>query len=459
MPYIIVSPCSKSIYTFSFTAIFLTLVLSACGKNLHVNVPEPARPSLAMIANPDNRGLPPSSSSGDQSLTPTTVVSNDPTTTPTQSLVGLKGKDGVDGSKILMGITSPDSDPDAKHARDGDVYINTDTDDFYQKKPKLGWVKVKNWRGARGETGAKGAKGDQGESGQNAASGTLIRVGTGMNDVAAAPVNSLYLDGLTKKLYYKQADGQLIPIKGADGEPGTPGAAGEGGSLILTGKGAPASSLGKVGNYYIDHDIVHNGRGFYQKETETTWTFIGKLMLDQDAPAPDVHMALNDQQSIVPQKALVNLTELPLPAPEVQDEVLNDVQLGFLSGISSPNDVSTKKLAEIANLLNQYQQSIEDIKIVGSCDQVGSIASNKSLSLRRAKYVQKVLRDHGVKSELTMNCKGIGEPDRSSCSGENCPQDRYVDIDVTLLASVVQPQRNTIINTLNKVFKWIWITK
>lgn len=82
---------------------------------------------------------------------------------------GVNGKDGKDGTSILTGEGAPLD----KNGKDGDVYIDTASFDFYTKKDGK-WVKtgnIKGDKGDKGNTGATGLQGEKGEKGDTGATG------------------------------------------------------------------------------------------------------------------------------------------------------------------------------------------------------------------------------------------------------------------------------------------------
>ena len=82
---------------------------------------------------------------------------------------GINGKDGKDGTSILTGKGAPLD----TNGKDGDVYIDTASFDFYTKKDGK-WVKtgnIKGDKGDKGDTGATGLQGDKGEKGDTGATG------------------------------------------------------------------------------------------------------------------------------------------------------------------------------------------------------------------------------------------------------------------------------------------------
>ena len=69
----------------------------------------------------------------------------------------LESVRGADGSTFLAGA----NDPAATDGKNGDIYVNTTTWDFFLKISGA-WNKLGNLKGAQGEKGEKGDKGDQG---------------------------------------------------------------------------------------------------------------------------------------------------------------------------------------------------------------------------------------------------------------------------------------------------------
>ena len=67
---------------------------------------------------------------------------------------------GADGATFLAGA----NDPKATDGKNGDIYVNTATWDFFLKVSGA-WNKLGNLKGEKGEKGDKGDKGDKGEQG------------------------------------------------------------------------------------------------------------------------------------------------------------------------------------------------------------------------------------------------------------------------------------------------------
>ena len=118
--------------------------------------------------------------------------------------------------------------------------------------------------GPKGDAGAQGVQGVQGIPGKD---GNLFYSGTGAPAATLGKVGDMYLNKTNSTLYGPKTDagwGTGVNLKGATGATGATGAAG---SKILSGTGAPAATLGKVGDYYINKT---NG-DLYGPKTATSW--------------------------------------------------------------------------------------------------------------------------------------------------------------------------------------------
>jgi hypothetical protein len=103
--------------------------------------------------------------------------------------------------------------------------------------------------GPQGSTGATGAVGPAGPTGANGAPGSVIYSGTTVPPAATGVVGDYYINLSTGLLYGPKTAagwGAGISLKGPTGATGTPG------SQIFSGSGAPASTVGVAGDYYLD---------------------------------------------------------------------------------------------------------------------------------------------------------------------------------------------------------------
>ncbi len=103
--------------------------------------------------------------------------------------------------------------------------------------------------GPQGPSGATGAVGPAGPTGANGAPGSVIYSGTTVPPATMGVVGDYYINLSTGLLYGPKTAtgwGAGISLKGPTGVTGTPG------SQIYSGTGAPASTVGVVGDYYLD---------------------------------------------------------------------------------------------------------------------------------------------------------------------------------------------------------------
>ena len=109
-----------------------------------------------------------------------------------------------------------------------------------------------------GSEGPEGPKGEQGAQGIPGKDGAVIHSGTGAPAASLGNIGDMYLDKSSSNLYGpKSASGWGTPLnlKGAPGATGTAGAtgpSGTAGSRILSGTTNPSASTGTVGDYYLN---------------------------------------------------------------------------------------------------------------------------------------------------------------------------------------------------------------
>ena len=107
----------------------------------------------------------------------------------------------------------------------------------------------------KGDAGPQGAEGPKGEQGIRGDDGNTILSGNGAPSTSLGKAGDFYIDLHTDLLYGPKSGsgwGSGINLKGDKGDTGNPGAAGKNGSTILSGNGAPAPGSGAVGDYYFD---------------------------------------------------------------------------------------------------------------------------------------------------------------------------------------------------------------
>ena len=133
---------------------------------------------------------------------------------------GPQGEPGTDGLNLLTGK----GEPAASLGNAGDSYIDTETWDYYVKG-NSGWIKQGNIKGQDGTDGEKGSQGDKGETGDPGADGTSVLTGAGVPSSSLGVVGDSYIDTNTWDYYVKADSGWFKQgnIKGQDGDKGDSG--------------------------------------------------------------------------------------------------------------------------------------------------------------------------------------------------------------------------------------------
>lgn len=151
--------------------------------------------------------------------------------------------------------------PKAKLGGPGDYYVDTVAELLYGPKVKVakkskvtGWGNPVNLRGLPGATGPSGPAGTPGAAGPAGSPGAAGTPGS------AGPAGSTGAPGASGT---PGANG----APGAQGTPGTSGAPGAMGLGIIPGRGAPAATLGRDGEFYIDGNTAQ----LYGPKTGGVW--------------------------------------------------------------------------------------------------------------------------------------------------------------------------------------------
>lgn len=124
--------------------------------------------------------------------------------------------------------------------------------------------------GPAGSTGSQGAVGPAGPTGANGQNGSVIYSGSTTPASATGVVGDFYIDLSTGLLYGPKTStgwGTGISLKGTNGATGATGATGAAGSKIYSGSGAPASTIGVSGDFYLDKTNFR----LYGPKVGTTW--------------------------------------------------------------------------------------------------------------------------------------------------------------------------------------------
>ena len=145
---------------------------------------------------------------------------------------GTNGKDGVDGNDGTDGTNGKDGSawyngittPSPSLGVNGDWYINTLTWDISYKESNA-WVTKGNIKGSDGTNGTNGTNGEDGAPGQNGQDGNMWHVGTGTPLTTLGTVGDLYLEGVVGTVYQKRDGDYWLPtdcnLKGPKGDDGT----------------------------------------------------------------------------------------------------------------------------------------------------------------------------------------------------------------------------------------------
>ena len=121
--------------------------------------------------------------------------------------------------------------------------------------------------GCEGPQGPQGPQGDEGLVGPAGNDGSVIHAGTGAPSADTGANGDYYLNQDTGELYGpKNNNGWGTPIS-LQGPAGNDGQDGEDGSQIYSGTGSPDASLGVVGDYYLDKDNFD----LYGPKTDSGW--------------------------------------------------------------------------------------------------------------------------------------------------------------------------------------------
>lgn len=117
----------------------------------------------------------------------------------------------------------------------------------------------------------KGDKGDKGNDGLDGKDGESLLTGKGVPSFSLGKDGDSYVDTETWN-YYTKADGKWTKAGNFKGDKGDTGISGKDGNSLLTGDGAPSSSLGKDGDSYVDVSTWD-----YYTKADGKWTKAGNF--------------------------------------------------------------------------------------------------------------------------------------------------------------------------------------
>ena len=160
-------------------------------------------------------------------------------------------------------------EPSVERGNIGDYYFDISNSDLYGAKTERGWgypIHLKGERGEQGDTGAKGEQGDRGEQGDKGDKGEKGIAGDKGEKGEKGAVGDKGATGERGEWGDKGSQGE----KGDRGDKSTHGIKGEAGApatRIHLGVGAPDSSIGNEGDWYIDSE----NRRIYGPKKENGW--------------------------------------------------------------------------------------------------------------------------------------------------------------------------------------------
>lgn len=204
---------------------------------------------------------------------------------------GPQGPAGDDGATWYNGSGAPAGALGAV----GDMYLNNDSGDYYEKTGTSTWTLTGNLEGPQGPTGAQGTPGSGVNWRGTWDAGTAYATDDGVEHQGSAWIaNQATVAGDEPGVSTKWdlwvakgdtgpqgpagADGATGP-QGPQGDPGPTGPtgpqgpAGEDGSTWHDGNGAPGGGTGVVGDFYLDNDTGD----YYEKTGVSSWTLRGNL--------------------------------------------------------------------------------------------------------------------------------------------------------------------------------------
>lgn len=173
--------------------------------------------------------------------------------------------------------------------------------------------------------------------------GNQILSGNDVPTTSLGSVGDYYLNKTTMELYGPKTTegwGNAIGLKGAQGEKG------KGGATILSGITAPTTSQGKVGDWYIDTQNKH----LYGPKTESGWGTGISLISNSSSTTQKTDFLVSDDGTTLLQwrnKNSVNIDMTTIP------ELANVTKIGN-GAFTYCSDLTSIKLSEKITLIGHY---------------------------------------------------------------------------------------------------------
>jgi outer membrane protein OmpA-like peptidoglycan-associated protein len=94
---------------------------------------------------------------------------------------------------------------------------------------------------------------------------------------------------------------------------------------------------------------------------------------------------------------------IPVETPPVQPVTISTFDIYFNFGMSKPNIDGKKELLRFTESIQKNDN--QQIELIGATDDIGSQTFNRKLAYKRALYVRKWLKSHGVNAQITIVTK------------------------------------------------------
>ena len=202
--------------------------------------------------------------------------------------------------------------------------------------------------------------------------GNQILSGNGMPTTSLGSVGDYYLNKTTMELYGPKTTegwGNAIGLKGAQGEKGKDGSNGNNGkdgATILSGITAPTTSQGKVGDWYIDTQNKH----LYGPKTESGWGTGISLIGSSSGATQKTDFLVSDDGTTLLQWRNKNSTSIDMTAIP---ELANVSKIGNRAFYGC-GDLSSIKLTEKITIIGHSafeDCNIEEIRLPKNVISIG----------------------------------------------------------------------------------------
>ena len=202
--------------------------------------------------------------------------------------------------------------------------------------------------------------------------GNQILSGNGMPTTSLGSVGDYYLNKTTMELYGPKTTegwGNAIGLKGAQGEKGKDGSNGNNGkdgATILSGITAPTTSQGKIGDWYIDTQNKH----LYGPKTESGWGTGISLIGSSSSTTQKADFLVSDDGTTLLQWRNKNSTSIDMTAIP---ELANVSKIGNRAFYGC-GDLSSIKLTEKITIIGHSafeDCNIEEIRLPKNVISIG----------------------------------------------------------------------------------------